>query len=141
MPKSAPISVRVLQPSEYPESITQRQGAFTPDVRFAAIHPLGMYYVDHEGAGSLAAYFIPKRKGSRVQNAGRASSLQGALAKISRHEDNLVNPDAPRERGANGPVSIYSLGERTKGEKTKTELDLEIDKLLLRIEGRDPHPE
>jgi hypothetical protein len=135
MPKPAPISVRVLQPSEYPPSITQRRGAYDPDIQFAAIHPLGMYYVDHEGAGHLGAYFIPKRKGSRVQHIGGASSLRGALARISNHEDELINPSAPREWGASGPVSIYNLGKRTSGEKTKTQLDLEIDQLLLRTEG------
>ena len=134
-PRLAPISVRVLRPSEYPAAITQRSGAYTPDVRFVAVHPLGTYYVDHEGAGSFAAYFIPRRKGSRVQSAGRGSSLRGALARISKHEDGLVNPGAPREWGTDGPVSIFDLGKRTGGEKTKTQLDLEIEEFLSHTDG------
>jgi hypothetical protein len=103
-----------------------------PDVRFAAEHPLGLYYVEHHGAGHLVAYFRPRRKGSRCKNIGSASSMTGALARISAHEDELVNPDAPREWGTRGPVSIYALGQRTGQEKTPTELDREIEEFLRR---------
>lgn len=132
MKASVPQSVRVLDPSEYPTSITARQGMYDPEVRFAAQHPLGLYYVEHQGAGHLAAYFQPRRKGSRRKNVGSASSMAGALARISAHEDELVNPDAPRERGTQGPVSIYALGQRTGAKKTPTELDREIEEFLRR---------
>ncbi len=125
MPKpSAP--VRVLAPSEYPASITASQGAYQPDVRFAAVHPLGLYYVAHQGAGHFQAYFVPKRKGSREKNIG-------AMARISAHEDELVNPEAPREIG-DVPVNVFSLGRRKAGSKTPTDLDREIESFLRTTE-------
>ena len=129
--KSIPTSVRVLPPSEYPASITARKGMYTPDVRFVAVHPLGMYYIQHEGAGHMSAYFIPKRKGSRTVNCGGASSMEGAFRRIQHHEDELVEPNAPREEGKNGPVNIFDLGKRTGGtKKTQTQLDREIEAIL-----------
>jgi hypothetical protein len=139
MAKSKPtvtvtVGVRVLTPDEYPASITAPQGAYTPEIRFAAEHPLGLYYVQHEGAGHLAAYFV-RRRGSRPKNIGAASNLRGALRRISDHEDLLVNPAAPREEGKGGPVSIFSLGRRTAGAKTSSQLDREIEEVLRRAEG------
>lgn len=128
---SAASQVRVLLPSEYPEEITARRGMFTPDVRFAAIDPLGLYWVDHEGAGHLGVYFRAKRKGSRARTIGGAQSLRGALERISDHEDRLLNPEAAREEGRRGPVSIYELGRRTGEKKTPTELDRMIEVVLL----------
>lgn len=128
--KPVPVSVRVLTPSEYPDSITARRGMYDPDVRFVAVHPLGTYYVDHEGAGHFSAYFIPKRKGSRTTNVGGASSMAGAFRRISAHEDELVEPNAPREEGKHGPVNIFALGRRTGGAKTPTQLDSEIAEFL-----------
>ncbi len=122
--------VRVLAPSEYPASITTSQGAYQPDVRFAAVHPLGLYYVEHQGAGHFQAYFVPKRKGSRAKNVGAGRGLAGAMARISAHEDELVNPEAPREMGTDGPVRIFSLGRRKAGSKTPTDLDREIESFL-----------
>ncbi len=127
-------TVRVLAPSEYPDSITARQGAYQPDVRFAAVHPLGLYYVAHQGAGHFQAYFVPKRKGSREKNIGAGRGLAGAMARISAHEDELVNPEAPREWGTDGPVNVFSLGRRKAGIKTPTDLDREIESFLLTTE-------
>ena len=135
MAKSAPVSVRVLSPAEYPESITARSGAYEPDIRFVAVHPLGTYYVDHEGAGYFGAYFIPKRKGARTKLIGGASSMAGAFRRIANHEDELVEPNAPREEGKHGPVNIFALGRRTEGRKTPTQLDREIEEFLAQ------HPE
>lgn len=123
-------SVRVLQPEEYPAEIIKSQGAHRPDIRFAAIHPLGLYYVDHLGAGHFAAYFVPKRRGSRPRTIGAGSSLRGALERIRRHEDELVAPDAPREEGRDGPVSIFNLGRRIDGARTDTQLAREIAAIL-----------
>jgi hypothetical protein len=125
-----PETVRVLSPDEYPESITARSGAYDPDIRFVAIHPLGTYYVDHEGAGHFGAYFIPKRKGSRTKLIGGASSMAGAFRRIADHEDRLVEPKAPREEGKHGPVNIFALGQRTSGKKTPTQLDAEIAEFM-----------
>jgi hypothetical protein len=135
MAKSIPANVRVLSPAEYPESITARMGAYDPDIRFVAIHPLGTYYIDHGGAGHFEAYFIPKRKGSRAKLIGGASSMAGAFRRIANHEDELVEPNAPREEGKNGPVNIFALGRRTGGQKTPTQLDREIEEFLAQ------HPE
>jgi len=125
------VKSRILPREEYPaELLTGSPGSYPPDVRFVAVHPLGTYHVEHHGAGHHAAYFTPKRRGSRAKNVGGANSLRGALVRISHHEDELVSPDAPRERGQNGPVSIYSLGQRTAGKKTPTDLDREIEEFL-----------
>jgi len=133
---STELAVRVLTPAEYPADITAAPGPglYAPDVRFVATHPLGLYWVEHHGAGHLSAYFRPKRKGSRPKPIGGASSMRGAFQRISDHEDEMVNPDAPREEGRNGPVSIYSLGRRTTGKKTPTQLDREIEAYLSRGE-------
>lgn len=121
---------RVLRPDEYPAEITASQGAHRPDIRFAAIHPLGLYYVDHQGAGHLASYFVPRRRGSRAKLIGGASSLRGALERVLAHEDEMIHPDAPREDGSRGPVSIYSLGRRLDARKTRSQLEDEIEGLL-----------
>lgn len=126
MAKTKPQGVRVLSPSEYPASITATRGAFTPDIRWAAEHPLGLYYVCHQGAGHMAAVFVPKRKGSREKQVGAGRTVSQALQRIAEHEDELVNPDAPRHDGRNGPVDIFALGRRSGGTKTPTELDREI---------------
>lgn len=130
------VPVRVLDPSEYPAEIVARQGAYQPEIRFAAVHPLGLYHVEHQGAGSLAAYFTPRRKGSRAKLIGGASSMRGAFARISRHEDELLDPGAPREEGRTGAVSMHSLGRRldegtrARAEKTPTQLEREIARIL-----------
>lgn len=126
MAKQKVTQVRILSREEYPPEITRADGAYRPDVRFAAIHPEGLYYVDHQGAGHFAAYFLPKRRGSRPRSVGGASSLRGALARVSAHEDELIDPSAPRETGGSGPVSVFSLGRRTAGKKPDTQLDAEI---------------
>lgn len=130
----APVTVRVLPRSEYPDSITRARGAYTPRVRFAATHPLGLYHVEDQGAGHLMAYFTPKRKGSRAQIVGGASSMAGAMARIRDHEDELLDPTAPRETGSNGPVNVFALGKRTSGTKTPTQLDREIEQFLATYE-------
>lgn len=131
MPKAKKVSdaeFRVLDPSEYPASITAPRGAYTPIVEFAATTPLGLYHVEDQGAGSghLMAYFTPKRRGSRPKMIGGANSLAGALTRISNHEDEALHPDAPRERGQSGPVNVFSLGRRTQGPKPDSQLDREI---------------
>lgn len=130
--KSIPATVRVLPRSEYPASITASRGAYQPDVAFAAIHPLGLYHIERHGtSGHYDAYFTPKRKGSRRQNCGGASSMEGAFRRIQHHEDELMEPNAPREEGKNGPVNIFDLGKRTGGtKKTPTQLDREIEAIL-----------
>ncbi len=130
MASKLPPTVVILKPSDYPTSITAARGAYTPRVRFVAMHPLGMYHVEDQGAGHLMAYFTPKRKGSRMKPVGGASSMAGALKRISDHEDELVNKDAPREWGQNGPVSIYALGKRTGAPKPPSQLDREIEAFL-----------
>ncbi len=126
--KSEVTAVRVLPASEYPEVITAPRGAYTPDVCFVAVHPLGYYWVEQSPlAGHTTAMFLPRRARSRMQNIGSASTITGALKRIADHEDQIVNPDAPREEGKNGPVSIFSLGKRTGKPKTPTELDREIE--------------
>ncbi len=128
--------VRVLSPGEYPTAITAPQGAHTPDIRFAAVHPLGLYYVDHVGAGHLQAYFLPKRRGSRPKVIGGARDLRGALRRISVHEDEVTNPTARREEGRDGPVSVFNLGRRLEGQKTPSQLDREIEAVLRDAETR-----
>lgn len=128
--------VRVLSAGEYPAEITAASGARRPDVRFAAVHPLGLYHVDHLGAGHLQAYFTPRRRGSRAKPIGGASSMRGAFARIIAHEDELVDPGAPREEGRGGPVNIFSLGRRldegtaVRAAKTPTQLEREIAQIL-----------
>lgn len=129
MKKKPELEARVLSPSEYPASITAPRGAYTPDIKFAAQHPLGLYYVDHEGAGHLGVYFLSKRS-KHAKTIGGASSMAGAFRRISKHEDQLVHPEAEREEGKRGPVSIYALGERTGAPKPRSQLDLELDAWL-----------
>lgn len=123
-PKST--AVRVLAPAEYPAVVTQDRGAFRPDVKLVIEHPLGTYWVEDQGAGHLAAMFLPRRARSRLQNVGAASTISGALRRIADHEDQLVNPDVAREYGQRGPVNISSVGTRVGHAKTLTELDREI---------------
>jgi len=137
MPKrsqaAATPGVRVLAPSEYPIEITRAQGAYTPDVRFAATHPLGLYHVEDHGAGHLAVYFTARRRGSRAKNVGAASTMRDAMARISRHEDEATDPSAKREEGRNGPVNIMNLGRRLEGAKTRSDLDEVMDAFLLTL--------
>jgi hypothetical protein len=137
---SGAVSVRVLRPEEYPPEITARRGMYTPEVLFAAVHPAGLYHVEHEGGGSYGAYFTPKRRGSRMKRIGSGGSLRGALARVSRHEDDLLHPDAPRETGQDRPVSIFALGERTAaaGPKPRSRLDEEIEAVLREARGAEP---
>lgn len=129
--KKPDIEARVLSPSEYPASITAPafQGAYPPNVIFAAQHPLGLYHVEDEGAGTHGAYFTPRRA-KKPKRIGTASSMAGAFRRISDHEDELIHPEAPREEGKQGPVSIYALGRRTKEPKPKSQLDHELDTWL-----------
>lgn len=129
MAKKPDIEARVLSPSEYPASITTPRGAYTPKVVFAAQHPLGLYHVEDEGAGHLGVFFTPRRA-KRAKIIGGASSMARALGLISQHEDELVHPEAEREEGRRGPVSIYALGRRTGGPKPKSQLDRELDAWL-----------
>lgn len=132
--KKTDIEARVLSPNEYPTSITARQGAYTPKIMFAAQHPLGLYHVQDEGiVGNPAyrAYFTPKRKGSKAKSIGfGGGSMPGALRRISQHEDEAIHPEAAREMGTSGPVSIYALGKRTGEPKPKSQLDQELDTWL-----------
>lgn len=90
--------------------------------------PVGTYTVEHHGAGVHAVLFKGKRqkKARLIANRG---SMESALAFISEHEGDLLEPDAPRETGARGPVSIYAAGRRTT-RKTPTQLDNEIAAIL-----------
>ena len=121
---------RILTPGEYPVSITARRGAYDPVIEFAAVTPLGMYHVENQGADHRMAYFTPKRARSRAKGIGGASSLAGAMTRISSHEDDMLHPDAPREIGQSGPVNVFSLGRRTEGRKPDSELDRDIRQYL-----------
>ena len=123
---------RVLPSSEYPAGITAPAfpGAHPPRVIFAAQHPLGLYHVEDEGARTLGVYFTPSRakKARRVATAG---SMSGAFRRISHHEDTLIHPEARREEGRHGPVSIYALGQRTHETKPRSDFDRELDAWLI----------
>ena len=41
-----------------------------------------------------------------------------------------MHPEAKREEGKHGPVSIYALGQRTGSTKPKSQLDQELDAWL-----------
>ncbi len=125
----ADIEARVLSPSEYPPSITATRGAYTPKIMFAAQHPLGLYFVEDMGAGTLGVNF-QSRRSKKPKYIATASSMAGAFRRISKHEDALVHPEAAREEGKRGPVSIYALGERTGEPKPKSQLDHELDAWL-----------
>jgi hypothetical protein len=90
--------------------------------------PVGTYHVEHHGAGVHAVFFKPKRakKAKIIANTG---SLEAALRRISEHEGDLLEPDAPRVTGREGPVSIYAVGRRLTP-KTATQLDREIAEFL-----------
>ena len=128
--KKPAIEARVLAPSEYPPSITATRGAYTPKIMFAAQHPLGLYYVEDQGGGHLGTFFLSRRS-KHAKTIGGASSMAGAFRRISKHEDELIHPDAPREEGKHGPVSIYALGQRTGEPKPKSQLDRELDAWLI----------
>lgn len=132
MPKAAKGTpgFRILSKEEYPTSITARQGIYDPVIEFAAVTPLGMYHVENQGAGHRMAYFTPKRARSRAKGIGGASSLAGAMTRISSHEDEMLHPDAPREMGQSGPVNVFSLGRRTGAPKPDSELDRDIRQYL-----------
>ena len=117
--KKPDIEARVLSPSEYPASITATRGAYTPKIVFAAEHPLGLYYVEDQGAGHLGTFFL-SRRAKHAKTIGGASSIAGAFRRISKHEDELIHPGAEREEGKRGPVSIYAIGERTGETKPKS---------------------
>ncbi|HSX23402.1 MAG TPA: hypothetical protein VLE97_11565 [Gaiellaceae bacterium] len=95
--------------------------------------PVGTYHVEHHGAGVHAVFFKARRakKPKIIANAG---SLEGALRRISEHEGDLLEPDAPRVTGKEGPVSIYAVGRRTTP-KTATQLDREIAEFLASRKG------
>lgn len=129
MAKKPTIEARVLSPDEYPPSITAVRGAYTPKVKLVAQHPLGLYFVEDMGAGTLGVNFLARRS-RKPKYIATASSLAGAVRRISDHEDEQIHPDAPREEGKHGPVSIFALGKRTGGPKPKSQLDLELDAWL-----------
>lgn len=106
------LASRLLSPDEYPKEITTGKGAYAPEVHVAIQHPKGLYHIEHQGAGHFAAYFTPKRKGSRPQTVGSASSIQGGMQRILNHEADLVEPNAPKIDGSDGPVNMFSLGRR-----------------------------
>ena len=131
MSKKKPgIEARVLSPSEYPAAITATRGAYTPKIMFAAQHPLGLYFVEDMGANTLGVNF-QSRRAKKPTYIATASSMAGAFRRISKHEDELIHPDAPREEGKHGPVSIYALGQRTGEPKPKSQLDRELDAWLI----------
>lgn len=76
---------KTLEPHEYPEHMTAKRGAITPDVKHAEQHAHGTYHIEHQGAGHHAAMFTAKRKGSRTENVGGASSVEGAKQRIANH--------------------------------------------------------
>ena len=129
MAKKPDIKARVLSPNEYPASITTTRGAYTPNVLFAAVHPLGLFHVEDEGGGHLGVYFT-SRRAKRAKPIGGAGSMASAFRRISAHEDELIHPEAAREEGKHGPVSIYALGKRTGEPKPKSQLDRELDTWL-----------
>lgn len=129
MPKKPDIEARVLAPSEYPASITMPRGAYTPNILFAAQHPLGIYFVEDMGAGTLGVNFL-SRRAKKPTYIGTASGMAGAFRRISKHEDERIHPEAEREEGKHGPVSIHALGQRTREPKPKSQLDRELDAWL-----------
>jgi hypothetical protein len=120
---------RILSPSEYPAAITAPQGAYTPKVVFAAQHPLGLFHITDDGVAQFGVYFT-SRRAKHAKLLGWAPTLPGAFRRISAHEDTLIHPEAPREEGKHGPVSIRSLGQRTGAPKPKSQLDHELSAWL-----------
>ena len=131
MSKKPPLDVRILPPEEYPETITAPAfpGAYKARVTFAAQHPLGLYHIEEEGAGTLGVYFTPRRA-RKPKRVATAATMARAFHRISHHEDELMHPEAKREEGKHGPVSIYALGRRTGEAKPKSQLDEELDTWL-----------
>jgi len=138
--KKAPnIEARVLSPSEYPALLTEPRRLKGPlanliapsarNVIFAAQHPLGLYHVEDHGANVHAVYFTPRRA-KNPQIIANTSSMAAAFRRISEHEDRLIHPEAAREEGKHGPVSIFALGKRTGEPKPKSQLDRELDAWL-----------
>lgn len=132
MGKKPSITARVLSPAEYPANLTGTRGLWgrLPTILFATQHPLGLYSVEDEGANVHGVYFTPRRA-KKPQRIATASSMSSAFRRISDHEDRLLHPEAVREEGKQGPVSIYALGQRTQDPKPKSELDRELDAWLL----------
>jgi len=95
--------------------------------------PVGTYHVEHHGAGVHAVFFKGRRQ-KKARIIANTGSLPAALAYISEHEGDLLEPNAPRETGARGPVSIYAVGRRTTP-KTATQLDREIAAWLAEHPG------
>ena len=81
-----PPLVRILSPGEYPENITAPAfpGAYKARVSFAAQHPLGLYHVEEEGAGTLGVYFTPRRA-MKPRRVATAANMAGAFRRISHH--------------------------------------------------------
>ena len=132
MSKQSPVETRILSPNEYPESITAPAfpGAYKAKVLFAVQHPLGLYHIEDMGASTLGVNFTPRRA-KKPRYIATAGNMAGAFHRISRHEDELLHPNAAREEGKHGPVSIYALGQRTKEAKPKSQLDRELDAWLI----------
>lgn len=129
MAKKPELEARVLSPSEYPPSLTVPRGGYALKVLFVAQHPLGLYHVEDHGAGVHAVFFTPRRaKKSKI--IANTRNMAAAFRAISQHEDELVHPEAEREEGKRGPVSIYALGRRTGEPKPKSQLDRELDAWL-----------
>lgn len=124
-----PVESRVLSSSEYPPAILARRGAYTPEVLFAAQHPRGLYHVENEGDGLLGVYFTARRA-KTARRIASVGNMKGAFQRISQHEDELLHPDATREEGRQGPVSIYALGRRLESAKPPSQLDHELDAWL-----------
>lgn len=93
--------------------------------------PVGTYVVEDQGAGVHAVLFKAKRA-RKFKVVGVPRSMRAALERISEHEGDLLEPSAPRERGENGPVSIFAVGKRTT-QKTPTKLDREIAELVAKL--------
>jgi hypothetical protein len=130
MVKSVPaVESRVLSPSEYPPRLLEPRGAYTPKVLFAAQHPRGLYHVEDEGAGLLGVYFTPLRAKTPRRFAS-ARAMSTAFQRISIHEDEMLHPEAAREEGRQGPVSIFELGRRLEGPKPPSQLDRELNAWL-----------
>lgn len=83
-----------------------------------------------KGANVHGVYFTARRA-KKPHRIATASNMAGAFRHISNHEDKLIHPEAAREEGKRGPVSIYALGQRIQEPKTKSQLDRELDAWLV----------
>lgn len=109
-PKKADISTRVIDPADYPESITAPRfpGAYPPNVVFAAQSPLGIYHVVAEGANIHGVYFT-SRRAKKPQRFASASGMDGAFQRISDHEDKMLHPKAARVGRVAGEAWLRAL--------------------------------